>query len=348
MKIKIYYVVIISILICINGCKSRNLPIQDDVLKYMNINGIEKCYIMDENSYENLNFVVENVAVSQAEIDEYISNELESYEKLIDVKERQVVKSGDFVNISYTVYYNGKEVNNIQNENLKVGAGYFNKEIELALIGAKIGEKIKTTIYVPESDENSELAGKTEEVEVIVKKIQYMETKKLTDKFVKKYYGLSNVDEFYEYVKIKILEQKEFEAEAAAKEMLIYQVIQCYDYDLDDDVVLNYALNKYNDYELMANGYGTTMENFVLDFFGVTLEDFYESCYEDAENEIKEMLVIGAIAFEQNLSVYNEIIIEKEEDYTNISQNIDEKDSAFQEYQKIKEKVIENIITGIS
>ena len=267
LKRKIVSVVIIIILICIDSCDNRNLSIQEDVLKYMTMNGIEECYIMRANSYDNINYIVENVDVSQVEVDEYISDELESYEKLINVKERTIVEDGDFVSVSYVVYYKGKEVNNVKNEKLKVGAGYFNKEIELALIGAKIGEKIKITISVPENDENREMAGKTEIMEITIRNIWYMETKKLTDKFVKEYYGLRDVDEFYKYVKRKILEQKKANAEAVAKETLMNQVKQCYKYDLDDDIVLNYALSKYNDYEVMANEYGTTMEEFALDFF---------------------------------------------------------------------------------
>lgn len=348
LKRKIVSVVIIAILICVNGCDRGSLSIQEDVLKCMTMNGIEKCYITKANRYENINYIVENVDVSQVEVDEYISDELESYEKLIDVKGRTIVEDGDFVGVSYVVYYKGKEVNNVENENLKVGAGYFNKEIESALIGAKIGKTIKTTISVPENDENRQLAGKTEIVEITVRNIWCMETEKLTDKFVKEYYGLRDVDAFYKFVKRKILEQKKAEAETIAKETLMNQVIQCYKYDLDEDVVLNYALSKYNDYEAMAKGYGTTMEEFVLDFFGESLEDFYESCYEDAENEIKGMLVIGAIAFEHNLNFSKETIIEEEGEDKSSSRDMDAKDTVFQKYQKIKEKVMEYIISEIS
>ena len=314
----------------------------------MTINDIENCYITKTNSYYNINYTVENVNVSKAEVDEYINDELESYEKLIDVKGRTTVEDGDFVSVSYVVYYKGEVVNNVENENLKVGAGYFNKEIELALIGSQIGKKIKITISVPENDENRELAGKTEIVEITVRNIWYMETEKLTDKFVKEYYGLKDVDEFYKFVRRKILEQKKAEVEAVAKETLMNQVMQCYKYDLDGDVVLKYALSKYNDYEVMAKGYGTTMEEFVLDFLGESLENFYESCYETAENEIKEMLVIGAIAFEHSLNLSEEITIEDEGEDKSISGDMDAKDIVFQEYQKIKAKVIEYIITEVS
>ena len=60
------------------------------------------------------------------------------------------------------------------------------------------------------------------------------------------------------------------------------------------------------------------------------------------------MLVIGAIAFEHNLNLSKEAIIGEEEEDKSISGDMDTKDIFFQEYQKIKEKVIEYIIKEIS
>lgn len=344
LKGKKLFCFIAALILCLSGC-NNNAPIQEDVLTHMKINNIEKCSIKQTGNYNDLLYTVQDISVTQTEIEEYINNELESYEELIEIKDRKVVEAGDFVNISYVVYYNGIEVNNVKEEILKVGAGYFNAEMESALIGANLGEAFETRIIVPEDDDNKELAGKTEKAVITVNKIQYMKTVELTDEFVQEYYNKNDIDDFRKSIKGEIEEQKKVEASSTAKEQLVSQVKECFEYDLDNDDVLNYALTKYNEYEEMARGYGADMEEFVSDFFGKTLKDFYDSCYEKAEDEIKEMLIFGTIALDQGLSISQKSMNEKMADNNNGLEHLDEKEISSLKYQILRDGVLEYLIS---
>ena len=75
--------------------------------------------------------------VTKEEIDEYIKDDLESYNQIVDVTDRDYVKVGDYVNVSFKVYYNNEIVNEVENEAFVVSKNIYNEQIESNLIGRK-------------------------------------------------------------------------------------------------------------------------------------------------------------------------------------------------------------------
>jgi FKBP-type peptidyl-prolyl cis-trans isomerase (trigger factor) len=123
----------------------------------MEMQGIEECNITKVGDFANLKHSIAATEVTDEEIAAAIQTELESYEDLVPITERTTVEDGDFVTIESTVYCDGEVVNFSKSEVLKVGAGYFNEELESALIGARKDKKFTTVITVPEDDANKKL-----------------------------------------------------------------------------------------------------------------------------------------------------------------------------------------------
>lgn len=317
------------------GCNTKHQITNPIVEEKMNLLGIKNCVITELGEIPKYEYTDEEIEVSASEIEENIQLILESYEKLKPV-DRNVVQKGDFVNLAYIVYCEGKIVNEVKDEEVKVGAGFFNEEIEENLIGAKTNKTYTMNIQVPKDDENKEYAGKEEKIEYRVNKIQYMLQPKLTDKFVQKNYGLKTVEEFYEYEKECIAKEKETELLNQKKAAIIEELIEKSSFDTDNNFVLDYAEVVYHEYENMATGYGNSIEEFIKDFFNENLDEFYERCCNEAENEIKRFLVIGAVADKINVVISDKDI----EEYGNLKiDDLDDKNIISYKYEVLEEKV---------
>ena len=110
-------------------------------LKELKINDFDVTYKNErENEREEVKSVVrKQIIVTDTEVKEYIKDELSL--------------AGDFIEISCDVFVEGKLVNELKQEVLKVGAGYYGKEFEEKLIGIPKNKKIKIEITVPKYEE---------------------------------------------------------------------------------------------------------------------------------------------------------------------------------------------------
>lgn len=341
MKRYFSYVILIVVFLVICSCATEYQIINSIVEEKMNLLGIENCHITRLGEIPESEYTDEEINVSVSEIEENIQLELESYEKLKPVN-RNVVRKGDFVNLTYTVYCEDKIVNEVKGEEIKVGAGFFNKEIEKKLIGAKKDKTYIINIQVPEDDENTKFAGKIEVIKYQVNEIHYMFKPKLTDKFVQKNYGLKSVEAFYEYKKEHIKEEKETDLINQKREDIIEELIEKSSFNMDRNYILDYAEVVYHEYKDMATGYGSSIEEFIKDFFNENLDQFYERCCNEAEKEIKKFLIIGAIANKINVVISNKDIEMKYENLN--SDTLSKSDFTMYKYQLLEEKVFDYLI----
>ena len=300
MFIKRYVVIFLMCLPICSGCTGkRTLQICDVLESRLQSSGIKNSKILSLGDFSVLSYEVEDVQLSETELQQAVSDIMETYSRLLDDTQKVIVEKGDFVTIRYESICEGKVIDSNREKVLKVGAGFFDKSIEESLIGALKGETYSIKIVIPEGE--GILSGKEETTTITVEKIQYIEEEKLTDEFVKENYDLDNVEEFYKYVK----NQKEFQMrqknEIEASNRLMEQAIQLCDFALDEDEVLKVALDIYEEYEYAAHTYGISAEEYINTFMDVS-GDVYEECFSEAEEKIKYELMIGAIAYNKNIT----------------------------------------------
>ncbi len=329
------------------GCSAYKLPLHDIARHQLQVWGVEDCSITKLGDFSGVGYSAEDVIVGREEVEEAVQAELESYEKLIAVTDRNIVEKGDFVTISYKVFCAGKLVNTVNSETLKVGAGKFDGKLEEALAGAKKGKTFTVEITVPRDSENKEYAGKKEIFKITVNEIQFMHTEKLTDSFVKENYNLDTVEAFYGYEENLIRKEKESETLLNVQNLISEKARGCCSFQLDEDEVLNHALKVYQEYMAMASGYGGSMEEFLADFTGETPEDFYEGCYKEAESDIKWALVVGAVAEKNGIQVTNKELMENAKDSAIDIASLSEEALAAYKYQILEQKVLSYMMTNL-
>jgi FKBP-type peptidyl-prolyl cis-trans isomerase (trigger factor) len=86
------------------------------------------------------------------------------------------------------------------------------------------------------------------------------------------------------------------------------------------------------------------MEEFSLDFTGKNLDDFYDFCRQESEKEIKDILVIGAIAKAEGVLITKKMLesnLEKEDIELN---SLSDLEIIEYKFNLLKEEVIKKMI----
>lgn len=324
------------ILVC--GCAKKsvvhipgciNTILQEDNMNGITLNRLgryDEISLRPITSKENL--------VTQQELDKYVDRQLESFSEIIPIENRTVVQKGDVVYISYLVYKEQNLINRIEHDNLIVGKGYYNQQIEDSLIGKKVGQPYWTTVRLPEGEKRS--------VNITVESINYFKTHKLTDDFVQEKFGVKTVEQYYLECEELLKRQKQSTLQREAEEQLFIDISKLCEFTIDKEQVAQYSMNYMKQYEELANIYELDLDLYIETVLKKTTEEFYQECYEQGENEIKQYLIVGAIFADKNLSIteheYKTMCEEKGYEPQCVKKNSYE--DAMIQYHIMREKVV--------
>lgn len=281
----------------------KSLDINEIMEEYLIQLGINNYKVSQVSDYRNIKYFGRERGVSQKDIKNYIDEDLEAREEHVEILDRDYVKKGDIVLVSYAVYMNGKQVNYVENDSFMVGKGKYNSQIEKNIIGRKRNQKIVFNIQVPEDDENEDFAGKTETVELYVKSINIVKSYKLDMDFVSKFYKLNTLEEYYDYVKKELKLKNDVESDSIEKKEIYSKLIKCFRYELSEKEIAKYSLNIINEYREIAYIYGKSLDEYREENLKKTQNEFMDMCYNEGEERIKQYIAVGAIAKLENLVV---------------------------------------------
>lgn len=325
-------ITLLSIMICICFLTScGNVEIHPISLQKLKDSQINKCKITKVCDISELSYDEKEATISAQTMEELVEDELDEYEHLEKLN-RKIVEKGDYITFSYHSTCEGKVIAEARSYPVKVGSGNFDINAENAMIGKEKGKKFTINLVI--SQEGGELAGKEEQMEITVADIYKRKAVVLTDKWVQENYGLDNVEAFYNDIKEKYLEEEQGALEYSAKDALLQNAVDACDYKINQKEVLEYALLLYNERAMAAISYGANMEDYVSDLYDMNLETYYEQCYQEAENMIKRILLVGALAKQHGIT-----IDQKEADNWMEYERTD--DRGMIEYEMLEENVID-------
>ncbi len=133
-KLQLIIIIVVTILMLTSCNLDINIgKISKNKLKYEKIDNCKITQICDLNS---LNYKVDKVNVSKKELEECITDELEQYYKYEEITDRDYVKKGDYITISYISKCGDEIIDKSDSRKLKVGAGNFDSQVEKYIIGA--------------------------------------------------------------------------------------------------------------------------------------------------------------------------------------------------------------------
>lgn len=341
---KIFNILILSllgILTYIFIFKDTTLKIDSNVQNALNMMDMSDCYIIECNGYEQLSEKIIFPQVSEKDIDEYIEYLLEEQAYREKIYDRNIVQFGDLAVANYKIMYNGKQLKSVENEPIKVGSGYYDAQLETALVGLEINQEYSIEWVMPENTYNMNLIGETLDIQIIITDI-YKVVIPTVDEYVAEN-GFTNERDLELTVENELYAINKENLENNGIEDFIDIIIDNSKFRLNESIVADNAVSYYYQYNSMSNIYNMTLEEYlsnILEYEG----DIYTLCYEESEHEIKRYLVIGFLAKKQNITITSE-------DINNFCQinNIDfnsvtNEQACFIKYNIIEEKVFDNLI----
>jgi trigger factor len=253
--------------------------------------------------YKGIEVKKDPVEVTDEEIQQAIDQDLAAHEKKVDVDRE--VKDGDVVNIDYAGTKDGVAFDGgtAKGYDLTIGSNQFIDGFEDGLIGAKKGDKVSLNVTFPENYQNKDLAGKPVVFEVTVNSVQEKQLPELNDAYVQENTKSKTVDEYKEETKQTLLKSKNDAAEQKVKND-IYTAISanCKVEPEQKAIDANYD-NLIARYTNQAAAYGMDFTTFITAFTGMKEEDFKTAAKTQAEEIVKQRLIVNAIAEKEKLAV---------------------------------------------
>lgn len=267
--------------------------------------------------YKNLEVTLDYSEPTEEQIQSEIESDLNSLSEEKEVSGR-AVKEGDIVNIDYVGTKDGVAFDGgtASGYDLTIGSGQFIPGFESGLIGANIGDDVSLNLTFPENY-TEELAGADVVFDVKINSIKEKVVPELTDEIVASIGdGYSSVADYKEAVKEELYQSAKTTAEDVAKSNLMTKAVENATVkDVPQWLVDNMAVNVKSSAESYAAMFGVSMEDFVEQALGETMEQFELECDEKGKENAKEILVVYAIAAKENLVLPEEELNQKFEEY---------------------------------
>lgn len=286
---------------------------------YTDLNEGTKSRLVTLGDYKSLSYTMEEAAVTDEEVESEIQSELEWYDDYVEI-DRTTAQEGDVVNIDFVGKVDGEEMENgsAEDYDLELGSGDFIPGFEEQVVGKEKGSSFQVEVTFPE-DYDEELGGKDAVFDVTLNKIQEAVPAELNDAFVQENMDLSTVEEYRQSVKEDLISAKEEENRSNAVDELLGQIRENSQFEIDQSDIDQSVQEQMDSYQSYAEMYGMELEDFCQNFFGYGSEQLKEESRAGAEDEIKNNLIVGEIAKQENLGVtqqeYEEAVKQELDDY---------------------------------
>lgn len=302
--------------------------------------------------YKGLEVKKQVLEATEEEINNAVNSELQAHSTL-NVKEEQVIVSGDTAKFDFVGTVDGVEFDggSAENYELVIGSGQFIPGFEDQMIGMKKDEVKDINVIFPENYPATELAGKPAIFKVTIHEVKESILPELNDEFVASLNikDVTTVEELKAQKKSQIETSKKTSERNRQIDDLLDQILNNTEVEVPQSVVEDIYKSNRSRYENQAKQYNIPFETF-MSIMGTTVEEFDKQTRAQAQDQAKMQLVITEIIKAENIEASKE---EMEAKATEIAQrnNVDAKavlkNSASQIYSQIAwEKAIELILSS--
>ena len=226
--------------------------------------------------------------------------------------EGRPAQNGDTVLIDYAGSVDGVafEGGTAEGQNLELGSGSFIPGFEDQIVGHEVGDEFVVNVTFPEEYHAGELAGKAAEFKVTLHDIKEKIIPEINDDFAAEKSDFETLAEYREDLKKKLAEKKEKEAKSSTENELIAKAAENAEIDIPECMFDNAVENMLENYRRQISNYGIKFEDY-LKMTGNDIESVREQIRPNAERQVREQLVLEAIADTENLKATDAQIEER-------------------------------------
>jgi trigger factor len=251
--------------------------------------------------YTDIEVVYSEPEVKEEEIEQRLSAIRDQKADYVNVDPRPL-EDGDFavVSLESTEPVDGKPIRN-EETMLHIGDPDTMPEFSENLRGASPGDTREFSVTYPEEFAQTKLAGKTVPFRAEVKGIRRKELPELNDEFAQDVGDFQNLEELHDAVRRAIHAEKEYTAQAAAKNQLIEKLVEAHDFPVPEAYIERQIqiLVESRLRELASHGVDPRSLN--LDW-----EKIQETQRERAVRDVKASLLLDRIGDRESISATND------------------------------------------
>lgn len=197
---------------------------------------LESAEYVELGDYKGLTVEVDKRKITDKDVDQSIEDTLSGYAETKEIKGRDVVEKGDFVNIDYTVSIDGKKNEDYSDTDVdvQVGEGEMDTTIGYGLgddfkledkvIGSKVDDTVTVEFTFPKDYLDSDVAGKKAKMDVTIRGI-FEEVPYSLDQYLKKYENGKSEKDYREEVRKDLEEDAQYYADMNAVEKIWQEVV---------------------------------------------------------------------------------------------------------------------------
>jgi len=270
--------------------------------------------------------------------DESVARELEEIRRasgqLKPAEAGRGVQEGDYAVIEYEGFEDEKPLEGVKAQDflVRVGSDEFHPEIEKALIGLKIGEKTEIEVDFGQDDTNSRLAGRRVTFKVEVRDIKVMDLPELNDDFAKNLGSdFSDLDTLKKRIREDLIAREEKRVDAELKKRLLKKISDTVEFELPECLVDSEIRYSIEGLKRNLTRMGSNMEK-----AGLKEEKLKEDLRPAAERRVKDLLILGEIAKESNLTISE---AELSEGYKEMAEKIGQDPQVLRQYYEANQLV---------
>jgi trigger factor len=242
-------------------------------------------------AYDDLTAEVEDVAVTDEDVEEQVQALRERFATLVDVD--RAAADGDFVVIDLVARSDGETVEGAELAGMsyKVGRGGMLDGLDEALAGTAAGDEKTFTSQLVGGD----LVGQDVDVTVKVEKVQEQQLPEYDDEFAQLASEFDTAEELSEDVRERLGRGKRLEQAAAARDAVLESLLQRVEIPLPETVVTDELNSRRQNIEQQLAYAGIAMDKYLEDE-GQTLEEFEADLDRRVRDAVAAQFILDEIA----------------------------------------------------
>jgi len=248
--------------------------------------------------YQGLEATVDDVSVSDEDVEEQVQNLRERFATLNDVE--RAAADGDFVTLDLVARHDGEVVEGaeVSGMSYQVGKGGMLDGLDEALAGMSAGDETTFTSQLV----GGELKGQDVEVEVKVTAVKEQELPELDDDFAQTASEFDTVEELREDVRTRLERGKRLEQAAAARDAVLEKILDLVDVPLPEGVVDSELQARRESIQQQLAYAGLSMEEY-LDNEEQTVDEFDADLEKRVRDAVAAQFVLDQVAKTEQLEI---------------------------------------------
>ena len=252
----------------------------------------------DLPDYDGVEAEVEDVVVTDADVEEQLQTLRERFGTLVDVE--RAAADGDFVTIDLAAAKDGETVEGgeVSGMSYKVGRGGMLDGLDESLAGMKAEDEKTFSSQLVGGD----LVGEDVDVTVKVTAVQEQQLPELDDEFAQLASEFDTVEELTADVRERLVRNKRLEQAAAARDAVLEALLEKVSVALPETLVTDELNSRRANVEQQLMFAGLTMEKYLEDE-GQTQEEFEADLERRVRDAITAQFLLDAVAKKEELGV---------------------------------------------